>query len=144
MAYFDVGTSHFGIAHPWWYLLSFLGATVEIRVILCTLRTLQVYKGVPRQFYRVLGWDIIGLAAVARTRDNLIPAFLGFIELALYPMLIATAAWTPIGGWLALKAAASWRWEPARDGHAYMRFLLGNALAIFFSALLALMVSVRS
>jgi hypothetical protein len=68
---------------------------------------------------------------------------IGIIELAIYPLLISLRAWQAIGGWLVIKTAAGWRWQVERDNEGYVRFLLGNALVIFFSFWLAYQIRVH-
>jgi hypothetical protein len=121
----QVGKIHFAITYPCLYGLSFIIANALIRVSMCALRTWQLYCGWPPDFGRVLLRDICGQADIPKARDFLLPMFIGIIEVALYPVLIATTAWTPIGGWLAIKTAANWRWQATQDTQSYMRFLLG-------------------
>jgi hypothetical protein len=66
--------------------------------------------------------------------------FIGTIEIIIYSVLISIGSWQPIGGWLAVKTAAAWRWEATHDSQSYMRFLLGNTLVIFASFWLAPMI----
>jgi hypothetical protein len=141
-----IGATHVSVACPAGYGLSFVGLTALVRVSMCALRTWQLYyEDWPQDFGRVFWRDITGRADIERVRDFLVPMFLGMIELTIYPVLIAATQWQPIGGWLAIKTAASWRWQTSTTpdaGQSWMRFLLGNALSLLASWVLATMIRV--
>lgn len=70
--------------------------------------------------------------------DLLLPAAIGSVELFAAPILIATEAWSVVGAWIAFKAFAQWgTWKERRS--PYNHFLLGNALMVVFSYILAVL-----
>jgi hypothetical protein len=74
--------------------------------------------------------------------DYWYPTILGTLELLVYPFLIAGAAGSAIGAWLALKTVAQWtRWQSDRT--TFNLFLVGNLLALIVAFGLARFVSPR-
>jgi len=72
-------------------------------------------------------------------KDYWHPSIIGLLELAIYPLLIATSNWQAIGGWIAVKTAIGWRgWSTNRS--SYNRFLIGNGLVISAALLLSILV----
>ena len=68
--------------------------------------------------------------------DYCFPFFLGVLEFAIYPVLMATEYWTFIGAWLGFKGVSQWkRWSDKRS--VFNRFLIGNAIFLLISYLLA-------
>ena len=129
------------IAHPWHYVFLVAGASVIIRAVMSTIRTIQINQRV-EGFWPKWKQDFLSNSQEqVAIKDYFLPTILGTIELSIYPLLIASASWQAIGGWLAFKTAAGWRWEG--NAESYMRFLVGNAIVIFASFLLTHMVSVK-
>jgi hypothetical protein len=90
----------------------------------------------PPEWWRSLCQAFFSTHQSAQVRDYGLPFFLGLLELTAYPYFIATGNLKVIGGWLALKTAARWEgWTKNRS--PYQRFLIGNALVIAASVLLA-------
>jgi hypothetical protein len=142
----------------WWcyFGLVFL-AGIVIRIVLsglreCELRwpatenleqratlppeNLEQRATLPPEWWRSLCQAFFSTHQSALVRDYGLPFFLGLLELAAYPYFIATGNLKVIGGWLALKTAARWEgWTKNRS--PYQRFLIGNALVIAASVLLA-------
>jgi hypothetical protein len=90
----------------------------------------------PPEWWRSWWQAFWGTHQSALVRDYGLPFFLGLLELTGYPYFIATGHLKVIGGWLALKTVVQWRqWGESRSH--YQRFLIGNALVIAASVLLA-------
>jgi hypothetical protein len=69
--------------------------------------------------------------------DLWIPAGIGVIELASYPVLLVLGQIFIIGGWIGVKTAGGWMgWQASRT--SFNRFLLFNLLNLFVSYFLAL------
>jgi hypothetical protein len=67
--------------------------------------------------------------------DLWLNAFIGFAELAAYPVLLKTGYLTVIGGWLLVKTAGSWGgWKISRT--SFNRFLLNNISELAIAYLL--------
>ena len=74
-------------------------------------------------------------------KDYWQPFILGLLELTAFPVLMATDYWSYVGAWLGLKTVAqATRWKDDRS--VFNRFLIGTALVVLASYLLASMVSV--
>jgi hypothetical protein len=68
--------------------------------------------------------------------DRLIPLCIGVTELFIYPTAMHYGAWNYIGAWIALKTLPHWtRWTRKRA--VFNRYLLGNALVLIASYLIA-------
>ena len=90
----------------------------------------------PKEWCRSWWQGFLSTHESALVRDYWLPFILGLLELTAYPYFIAKGDWKVIGGWIALKTAAQWgQWSKSRSH--YQRFLLGNALVIAASVLLA-------
>ena len=112
-----------------WYLLSAAVLSVLIRIILSGLRASEAPKDRRRAFLQIFqGFQSDG--------DYWQSTLLGALELAVYPVLLATGKPEYIGAWLALKALPRLgAWEKLRS--TYQKFLIGNALVLVFSYALA-------
>lgn len=132
----------------WWcyFGLVFL-AGIVIRIVISGLRECELRwpatenseqqrATLPPEWWRSLCQAFFSTHQSALVRDYGLAFFLGLLELAGYPYFIATGNLKVIGGWLALKTAARWEgW--AKNRSPYQRFLIGNALVIAASVLLA-------
>jgi hypothetical protein len=140
----SIGGNEFAITSPPCYLISVIVAVVLIRVILVLFKVLAMKDGEHRpdtdkpdpitnySFKNLFRIGFSGFCGNATTRDYLLPALIGFAELAAYPVLFETNQLSVIGGWLALKTAGQWSvWKTSRT--AFNRFLLGNLLTIGLS-----------
>lgn len=68
--------------------------------------------------------------------DFMFNFIIGTIELAVFPVLIKVNALEVIGAWIALKTLPQWNaWKGQR--HVFNRFLIGTALVIIASFLIA-------
>jgi hypothetical protein len=83
-----------------------------------------------REFWRAYLYCWWGLSARERRHYDLwLPFFVGFAELAAYPILLAYGQFQPIGWWIAIRTAGSWTaWKSERT--VFYRFLLGMILNI--------------
>ena len=113
-----------------WYLVCAAVFSVLIRVILSGLRASEAPKERRRAFLRVFhGFQSDGGQV---TPDYWQPTLLGFLELTVYPILLASAKPEYVGAWLAFKTLPRFgSWEKHRN--TYQRFLIGNALVLVFS-----------
>ena len=76
-------------------------------------------------------------------KDFFAPTITGSIELAVFPLLIVLATWSPIAWWLTIKTAVQWeRWKRA-DRTSYNRFVVGNALVIGASVFLTHLIKIQ-
>lgn len=61
--------------------------------------------------------------------DYWLPFIIGWLELAAYPIIMATGTWEIIGAWIGLKTLAQWRvWGENRS--VFNRYLIGSALPV--------------
>lgn len=122
---------------PMYMAEAFLVA-IGIRLVLCFLRWTARPSDAKRQvsYWRIL----IGYGAGREPDKNadenaddyLHPAILGYLELLVYPILLAAGKPEYIGAWLGLKVVPKFgMWSSHRE--TYQRFLIGNALAIISS-----------
>lgn len=129
----------------WCYLLQCIVATLLLRVIFFTFRAWAVQRGdfpgsrpengrpgEPGEgwpFWRAFWECFSGFSSSRAHADLWLNAFIGFCELAVYPVLLKTSRLDIIGGWLALKTAGSWGgWKISRT--SFNRFLLNNILEL--------------
>jgi hypothetical protein len=149
---FSIGPTKFSFGHPVQYLFYWALFTLLIRFLMSCQRITELSgwrhpgvscKNACKNACKNLWRDFIGRSLNLKPRDYLVPMYIGTIELLIYPLLISLNAWQAVGGWIAIKTAAGWRWQTAGDAQGYMRFLLGNALVIFLSFLLAQMIHVN-
>jgi hypothetical protein len=112
------------------YIFSALFACLFIRLFLSFLRwTEGCAKPPPQPPYWVI---CIGFKAKENTNDYLQPFLVGFLELLVYPVLLAGGAPEYIGAWLGFKVVPKLgSWSTHRE--TYQRFLIGNALVVILS-----------
>ena len=112
-----------------WYLVSAAVVSVLIRIISSGLRASEAPKERRRAFLGIFhGFQSDGQV----TPDYWQPTLLGFLELTIYPILLASGKPEYIGAWLAFKTLPRFgSWEKHRN--TYQRFLIGNALVLIFS-----------
>ncbi len=131
------------------YLIGVFLADCLIRFILCVWREFELHhpptldldpKKPPSKPEKTF-WPSVKDAFTSKHHSALVkdywhPFALGFFELFFYPLLMVESEWIPIGWWIGLKTAASWKgWNEKREN--YSRFLIGNALIIIMSIILA-------
>jgi hypothetical protein len=112
-----------------WYLGSIVGISVLIRVILSALRASEY----PKKRWQAFVDIFHGFRADAQgAPDFWQPSILGVLELAIYPVLLASGKPEYIGAWLLFKTIPRFgSWEKHRN--VYQRFLIGNALVLLAS-----------
>jgi hypothetical protein len=137
-----IGRSHLTIAWPC-YLLLCLCISILARFFQSLFKAQAFkYEGTRkdsnsieaerRESYGRIYWKYLSSFKLKKHSDLFLPTFIGFIELAAYPVLFVVGQYLFIGAWLGIKTAGSWRgWQTS--GTAYNRFLLFN----LFNLLLA-------
>jgi hypothetical protein len=101
----------------------------------------DTYGYVADGFWKTWRLDFLSRHPSATVKDYLHPSIIGFVELMLYPPLIANGKWIVIGGWIATKTAVQWpTWADQRS--TYNRFLIGNAFVIAASCWMATLVTI--
>jgi hypothetical protein len=82
----------------------------------------------PEAFKLCLG----GVNKFKEHSDLWIPTFIGFLELAIYPVLLVLGQYTIVGGWILIKTAGSWTgYKESRT--SFNRFLLFNIFALLLA-----------
>src|ERR1051325_5132468 len=76
-------------------------ASLLVRTVSSLLKALEKQKG--DSFIRSAISNFSGVPSDEKMRDYWIPFFLGWIELACFPVLMRTQAWAVIVAWLAFK-----------------------------------------
>jgi hypothetical protein len=128
------------LGSPWWGIILYLAvafvAASVIRLLISLLWAREVATKEPRSGdYWLRYWNRIKLRD-ERDTDHAHPWVLGFLELVIVPVLIKAGFWAAIGAWFTFKTAGQWdQWKTSR--HMFNRFLIGNALLIIFSWLIA-------
>ena len=136
----------------WYYVLQCVLATILLRMIFFAFRAAAVVRGDfpgsdpegerPREpgrewsYWRAFWECFYGFGHSRAHADLWLNAFIGFWELAAYPILLKTGRFEIIGGWLLLKTAGAWGgWKVSRT--SFNRFLLNNLLELAIALLLA-------
>lgn len=113
----------FSLAHGWsiWepsnYVLLCIVGSLIVRIVSCFMTAMELHF---RHSEPLLSgfWTVFRGYGVRQPDDNdyLFPFFLGLLEFAAFPVLMATEHWTFIGAWLGFKGVAQWkRWENERS-----------------------------
>lgn len=144
-------TAGWVVDRPIPYLLTVFACAAAIRIVHGALRAVRLtadagggWRVFVATFKRIL-WGFpaansgasgstVAPAAVGGAPDYFTTFIIGSFELAAYPVLMATGAWTVIGAWMGLKTAAQWR-EWSRDRTVFHMFLIGNLMVIATAAL---------
>jgi hypothetical protein len=110
-----------------------IGALV-IRLAVSALKGMDAYQESETTFWQRF-WQVFRGYGLKREDGDYWHSFiLGFIELAVYPVLMVTGSWTFIGAWLMFKTVGQWQaWKERRC--PFNRFLIGNALVLIWSFL---------
>jgi hypothetical protein len=129
---------------PWpCYLLYCLLCVLIFRVAHSLLRARAVQKGdfphdkerqqaVIKEYRIAFSHCFWGYNNFKEHSDQWIPAGIGVIELAAYPVLLVLGQVLIIGGWIGIKTAGSWMgWQASRT--SFNRFLLFNLLNLVVS-----------
>jgi len=104
-------------------------------------RSQPIYLEGVEGFWRNWWMAFLGTHPSEHVRDFWHPTIIGFIELALYPPLIAHGDFLAIGGWIGIKTAAQWPgWGKVRS--IFNRFLIGNAFVIVAACYLATLIKI--
>jgi hypothetical protein len=131
------------ISWPLYLLYCFL-CVLAFRVVHGLLRARAVQKGdfphekdrehvvVIKNYWRAF-WSCLGGYGEHKEHSDLwIPAGIGLIELAAYPVLLVLGQIFIIGGWIGIKTAGGWLgWQASRT--SFNRFLLFNLLSLLIS-----------
>ena len=146
----------------WYYVIVVLLATILLRGILCGLRAWKEYlepkkstfdskesidKAVKpknktkevrcrtKKPFREIFWSRFK-GVSGENPDLWLPTGIGTVELIVYPVMMQVNAWGFIGAWLTFKTIPHWgQWKENRS--TYNRFLIGNALTLIFSFIIA-------
>jgi hypothetical protein len=144
---FHIKVSHSTVEVTWRYLVLAIFFGLVIRLILCGFREWEQRSDpfkrtrLPASWWRSLGQAFF-CTRQSSIRDYWLNFSVGLLELLAYPYFIAQGNLKVIGGWLALKTVAQWKGWAADSRGPYQRFLLGNALVVAFSVLLAQMLQI--
>jgi hypothetical protein len=65
---------------------------------------------------------------------------MGFLELAIYPVLINIGYYAVVGGWVGIKTAGSWMGY-SQSRTSFNRFLLFNIITVLAACVLSLFVT---
>jgi hypothetical protein len=134
---------HLAISWTTYLFLFCLPLVVVLRALHSLFRALAVQKGdfpyrkdrdftVITNFCKAFWACFKGFGSYKEHNDLLLPAFIGWIELAAYPVLIALGQFVVIGGWIGIKTAGAWMgWKASRT--SFNRFLLFNLLSLLLS-----------
>lgn len=133
------------------YVCGVLVVSFLLRVILCSLRSVQDYYEKPsskndsgkiicktiKQIWKIFCPRFKGVSK--SHPDFWFPTILGTGELFVYPVLMLLDAWNFVGAWLIFKTIPNWGlWKDDRS--TYNRFLIGNALTLILSFIIAVIV----
>src|SRR5271157_2273605 len=129
----------------WWprYALYCALSVVILRVLHSLLRARAVQKGdfphdknrqhsVIEDYGKAFRYCFWGDNEFKEHSDLWLPAGIGVVELAVYPVLLVLGQILIIGGWIGIKTAGSWLgWQASRT--SFNRFLLFNLLNLAVS-----------
>lgn len=129
------------IEQPICYVGLVLVLGLLIRFLLSMLKAIEVVTEKPAISFCEECWS--AFKGIGGNKDYWQPFVLGVIELGTFPVLIATEHWSFIGAWLSFKVVAqAARWKDERN--VFSRFLIGTALGLLASFILANTVTVIS
>lgn len=127
-----------------WYVLCCLLAVLVLRIFHSLLRARAVQKGdfphdkdreetvIIKGYWRAFWRCFGGCGDLKEHSDLWIPAGLGVIEIAAYPVLLVLGQILIIGGWIGIKTAGGWLgWQASRT--SFNRFLLFNLLNLLLA-----------
>jgi hypothetical protein len=121
------------------YLLMCAAISVVVRAFHSLCRAWAYKHGdVPKsdpdkiEGYWLIFWKCFIGFTFKRENDLWLPTFIGFAELAAYPVLLVAWQILIIGAWLGIKTAGAWRgWQTSRT--SYNRFLFFNLVNLFIA-----------
>ena len=130
-----LGTWHLSVSSCC-YLLACVGFALAFRALFALFRTWAILKGdypgakpenKPTTFMQAYKWCWWGCNPFKEHSDLWLPTFIGFAEIASFPVLIVLGQYSLIGGWIVIKTAGQWSgWTKSRT--SFNRFLLANIL----------------
>jgi hypothetical protein len=89
-------------------------------------------QAIIKDYWKAFGYCFWGYNDFREHSDLWIPAGIGVIELAAYPVLLILGQVVIIGGWIGIKTAGGWMgWHASRT--SFNRFLLFNLLNLLVS-----------
>ena len=122
------------VESPLLYIFVAAMLSLGVRIIASLLKACEREAG--SSYWHSFRMTMSGFATDPNMKDYLFTFYLGWIEIAAYPILMRTGNWVIIGAWLTLKVLPQWKhWTEHRP--AFNRFLIGNALVLFASLWLA-------
>jgi hypothetical protein len=96
------------------------------------------HQGNDKGYWRIYLKHVKGFA-LGKSSDLWLPTIIGFIELAVYPILLALGQIVIVGAWMGIKTAGAWSgWKTSTT--AFNRFLLFNILNLLIAYFLARLV----
>jgi hypothetical protein len=121
------------------YLLLCAFATVGLRCLFSAFRACAIMRGdfpdsdkepgKDWHFWQAFWESFKGFSQSKAHADLWLNAFIGFFELAAYPILLKTETYSIIGGWLIIRTAGNWGgWSVSRT--SYNRYLLNIILEL--------------
>lgn len=133
----------------WWkYLLFCLLLALIIRLAHSFVRALAIVKGdypdaktsnIPEDLHTAFLRCLSGFGKHKEHRDLWIPTVLGFLELAIYPILLGIQYYAVIGAWVGIKTAGSWMGY-SKSRTSFNRFLLFTVITVLLACVLLLFV----
>jgi hypothetical protein len=130
----------------WWHCILYcVLSVIVLRILHSLLRARAVQKGdfpherarkqtVIDSYWKAFWCCFRGYNDFKEHSDLWIPAGIGVIELAAYPVLLVLGQILMIGGWVGIKTAGAWMgWQASRT--SFNRFLLFNLLNLLLSYL---------
>jgi len=130
------------------YVLLCLLLALVIRVAHSFVRALAIirsdYPGAkpqntPTDLRTGFWWCLNGFNKHKEHSDLWIPTALGFLELAIYPILLSLQYYAVIGAWVGIKTAGSWMGY-SKSRTSFNRFLLFTVITVLLGCLLMLFV----
>ena len=130
------------------YVLLCLLLALVIRVAHSFVRALAIirsdYPGAkpqntPTDLRTGFWWCLNGFKKHKEHSDLWIPTALGFLELAIYPILLSLQYYAVIGAWVSIKTAGSWMGY-SKSRTSFNRFLLFTVITVLLACLLMLFV----
>ena len=133
----------------WWgYLSLCVLLALAVRVAHSFIRALAIVradypganaKNKPEDLRTGFWWCLIGFNKHKEHSDLWIPTVLGFLELAIYPILLSIGYYAVIGAWVGIKTAGSWMGY-SKSRTSFNRFLLFTVLSVLLACVLLLFV----
>ncbi len=133
----------------WWeYVLLCLLLALVIRVTHSFVRALAIVRedypdaapeNKPKDLITGFWWCLGGFNTYKEHSDLWLPTALGFLELAIYPILLSLQYYAVIGAWVGIKTAGSWMGY-SKSRTSFNRFLLFTVITVLLACVLMLFV----